>query len=527
MRINKSINKICALFFCLIVAYIFITNFSYITEILFPKFEKTDISGMKDLTKQLELDYHNSFHERNELIDIYGITQSVLQKKVIGNFDFYKDDAGLMHQFSNYLDVQDSANKIVLLSQRVKEKGIPFLYVQIPARESKNITSYPATIFNQNSKMIDKAISILKEKKVDCLNIEDELADSHFSYEKLFLHSDLHLQTNAEIWILIKIIDYLENKYNIIFENKNDILNMDNYNKKTYEFIGNLARSSGKYFAGSDWFDEYIPKFETSMIMDNSIQGEYREGAFESTVMNQYETKLYPLNKEYTYWVTDYMQFTSPYYNIKNKNIHKNNILVIMDSLAYRTFSYMSLASANITILDTRCYNGIDYTSMILNNNNFDAVIYCHSTSLFGYPIFPHHEEIDLPVKKSKENNTNMWIDICNGNILDNQSDITVNRKMNTITLSGWAADLDVLLPASKVYINVDEYTIDCNYGITRQDLAKHFNNESMSNCGFKVSIPTSVIENSKTGMINFHIVSADGKSQLKVSVHVKVEGKT
>ncbi len=72
-------------------------------------------------------------------------------------------------------------------------------------------------------------------------------------------------------------------------------------------------------------------------------------------MLNGYEKNTYD---KYTYWVTNYGQFTHPYYKYKNlNNTDGLKILIFSDSTCYRAWSYLLLTVGEITILDPRYFN--------------------------------------------------------------------------------------------------------------------------------------------------------------------------
>lgn len=130
------------------------------------------------------------------------------------------------------------------------------------------------------------------------------------------------------------------------------------------------------------------------MSLEIPGQGIIRRGSFEDTVMNGYSNQNVD---DYTYWVTDYLQFTTPYYRITNHIVSGPNLLFIMDSMCMRAVSYLSLGTSSITIMDPRFFNGTTYLSKVLNEN-YDAVIVCHENSLF-FEMFPELSQSTMEAK--------------------------------------------------------------------------------------------------------------------------------
>lgn len=170
--------------------------------------------------------------------------------------------------------------------------------------------------------------------------------DSGIRLEDLYLHTDRHMQTDAEIWMGNQVARYLQDNLSITIANKEYLSDMNLYDKKTYPMLENYGRAVGKYFVGLDEFDIYYPKFDTDL--EFSLLGSEecnRQGAF-----------------------------TEPYYKYTNNKQAETKLLIISDSIPYRAFSYLLLTVHEIDILDSRYFDGTDYLSMALEED-YDAII--------------------------------------------------------------------------------------------------------------------------------------------------------
>ena len=103
-------------------------------------------------------------------------------------------------------------------------------------------------------------------------------------------------------------------------------------------------------------------------------------------------------------------------------------------------------------------------------------------------------------------------IDIVNGHVPGQEgSSIIVNAQSEkTITISGWALDQGVQEVAGGVFVDVDgQLDIPSLYGLDRQDVAEHFENNRYRLSGFMASFATSVLgEGQHT--LSLKIITAD-----------------
>ncbi|MDE7322614.1 MAG: hypothetical protein K2N73_07735 [Lachnospiraceae bacterium] len=472
----------------------------------------------------IENEYKSEFYRKDQFLDLYGMSLSALGKKMLGNFEYVKDESGIVHLISSASITEESTEQflkdILKLKESLDKQGIPLVYVQIPSREMEGYSDYPSNAFNKTDKTIKDLKKKLDDNNIDNIDIGEKCLDSPDALPKdqFFFKTDIHLTTDAEMWVGKQLLAYLNE--NTPCEIAPDIFDINTYRKETYSFRGNLAREGGKYFTKADEFIIYIPDYETSFLLSNPLQGVEKSGIFDDTVMNSY-TRLGDID-EYVYWVTNYLQFTSPFYNITNNLKDKNNILIIMDSMCFRTVSYLSLGCHKVTILDPRYFGGTDYIDIALKGDEYDAVIVCHSSTLFGNSFFPEQEQKErLNILNSENSVTTHSLDYCNGVWTENTNILNASRTSPYIELSGWAADLQVGLPASNVYVAIGTHILKCDYGIESQSLADYFNNINLQNAGFNVKIPMDLVITDQADKCSLWVVSADGTTVYKTFDYV------
>ena len=325
----------------------------------------------------LEEDYRVNFWIRREWINLYGLFQKILGREIIGNVEFAKT-------VNNNLDIvvgegggKNFADDLLKLKVFFDEKRIPLLYIQYPPREAKD-SKDPVQLFRLRDYYED-INKYLKNQNIVYLG-EDDILNKNFELNDFYFKTDIHPTTKAEIWMANKISEKLLQEFDIDIKNiisENDLC----FEKHAHQFLGNFAQNVGEYYIGTDLFEEYIPK-EPTYLKVKEIYGMWqREGDFEETVMNNYDQQ--DGNEIYTYWVTNYLMFGSKGYHIENmKNTEGPSLLIICDSMCYRTVSYLSLGCKNITVLDPRFYQGSedDVMKKVLLEKKYDAAIVLHGT---------------------------------------------------------------------------------------------------------------------------------------------------
>ena len=344
----------------------------------------------KEVFASIETDFQEKIYGKRQMVNMYGLYQKSIDHTVVNNFQYVADDYGILHMINDKENktVDDFVVEMEKLQQFAQEREIPLLYVQAPNREIVNQgTVIPE--FNNDNNVEEQIVTKLNEKEIPVLDLRAELDDGkgiNFDLKDLFLHTDLHMQTDAEIWMADKVAGYLEDNYSVKISNKEYLSDMSFYDKKTYPMLGNYGREVGEYFVGLDEFDIYHPKFDTDFELQIIGEGAAeRKGTFEEAVLNGYEQSKHD---EYTYWVTNFGAFPRPYYKYINNNQPETKILVIADCIPYRALSYLALTVHETDILDPRYFDGTDYWSLAAQED-YDAIVVWQECYLLGYDIIP------------------------------------------------------------------------------------------------------------------------------------------
>ncbi len=347
------------------------------------------VSGEKSVQtvfRELPDTLKENFMYKDEFTNLYGFTQKLLGKRVVGNFEFMKDEEGELHLFHSVSgdDQELFAKELIALNTLCGQNNDKLLYVQMPPRimgDQQTIAGYSPNNENETMNYLEKQMEAAGVEYYDYFSsiIESGLIEE----DQIYFKTDAHMTTAAELVLLEELVSYLENQYGLEFCNKEIVLNWENYELDSRAFLGNFARSSGKYYAGTDRFDMYVPMFQTHLrttVQDGQV---LKEGDFKHAIMNGYEDA--PDADCYTYWVTNYGQFTRDVYQFENLELSDGpNILLVMDSNGYRTASYLSLMCSRVTIVDPR-YDSNGYgLSSLIQDFDYDAVIVMQGTSLCG-----------------------------------------------------------------------------------------------------------------------------------------------
>lgn len=330
---------------------------------------------------KLEQSLKDNFMLRIPLIEVSGFWHKATGRRLSDDGNFYLDGDGFMHNrykvYENfkYDGLIASTGR---LAEYLERQGIPFLVCQTAERANYG-DMFSWMVDGELSKYIVPLRDSLP-KRVAYLNYDDEYSRGGVEKSRIFFKTDTHYCTEAEYYILNKIVERLERDCGLTFGNKSEALNLENYQIEEYSFLGNFAASAGKLYAGEDCFQYYLPMFPTSMELHNPSASIVKEGDFEAVVLNGYRASHNSSNRVYR--ITDYMQYPSPCYTITNRLVKENRVLVIGCSMSMRTNAYLTLLCHEVTVLDPRSFGEVDYLKQALERQQYDAVILYPSVHL-------------------------------------------------------------------------------------------------------------------------------------------------
>lgn len=461
---------------------------------------------------EIESLYRESVAGRNRLIDLYGASLKFFRKNMVSDFDFIKDDRGIIQLVQGEPPIDAFKESLDILQRRLERENIPLVYLVEPdVTEGVALAEQIHFLGQRPAALLDE----LAGKGFDILDLEDVIGYDMEApaREKFFFHSDGHYSTYGEFWMCKCLARHLKENYNIEFPNSSEVFDLRNYEIRGYDFLGNIARSAGQYFTKTDRFENYIPTFDTEMELIDKTGTVTRHGDFESVAMNGYESNMD--HDLYTYWIGNYGQYPEGYYEYRNLlNPDGPELLLLIDSTFMRGATFLALAGSRITVVDTRFSGGVPYVEQALDQERYDAVIVC-GVNLFGFGFASDTQLPQLPERPAQQLDYNIGkngicLGKCNGTETGNADTIVIDRNSPRVEIDGWAADFERQAPLSALYLQVGEKVVKCSYGIQQGGVAVHYQNDVLMNTGFYVTFPTSYLQ-AGVETLQFIQIGADG----------------
>ncbi len=517
MKIKKILSAIIFVVFFGGLIFVGFNNFDTLVKSCSDIFSKSkSLSELQKNMPKAEENLKSSFSLKNEVADIYGLTHLAFANYIIENYRFFKGENGQMKAFRGKFNGQVNIDSVLELNEVCKGKNIPLVYVKYPDRSIIDKTESDFSGCSYYMEEVDRIYNTVSNEGVDIIDLNCETFLSKDELDYFYLNTDGHPKPYSQFLTAKYVCEQLNSKYGIEFPLFDQTFNESNYSVSTYPFIGNYSRTCGRYFSGVENFDIYHPKYETNMELIVYDNNQTRKGTYDNVCLNGYEQK--EDLSEYTYFVTNYLQYPNACHEICNNNIKNGpKLLVISDSMMLEPVSFMALTSAKITIIDPRQGNNKFLVSNALLCDDYDAVIVGGNCVPFFSAYFrsctslPDVEERTMTTHIA---NKGICVEYCN-NLRQRKLDrLYFDPSAKICTISGWAVDADMGDALGNVYLLIGNKVIACEYGPDNKAQSNYYKNKNYDKTGFKVTFSSSLLydENGELyDSISVVVVSKDG----------------
>ncbi len=339
----------------------------------------------KEVNNTIDTIFSNKIAGKYDYIDIYGLFQNTMNKKVIEDVEDNKRVIKLSNNSLAFIypdmDISNWSDKITAVSDYAKENNIYMLYVDAPWRIGKNVTT-PFYIKDNVAKVDKKFVTKLKENKVNVLRLKDKLKGNEKDW---FFGTDHHwnIETAFESYkIIMKKIDK-----NVNLGLKEEYLN--NYKTTVYKnvFLGTYGKRVGKYYGKPDDFAYILPNFETKFDVINNIKWDSEQshlvGSFDKVFTYPEYVEKKELDRESSTYYT-YAEGGKAEVKITNlKAYNDKKVLILKDSFAEPVYPFISINFKETRIVDTRVFRRIRLYTYI-EKYKPDVILFIHTpTSLY------------------------------------------------------------------------------------------------------------------------------------------------
>ncbi len=384
MKIDKY--KITTLVFLVIISIISIAT------LWENKYSFIEVFDDGNLIYNTEKIYSENVAYSDFFINLWSSLQKGLSIQLLEDAEYgviVKDSKGYLHFSGNDIDITNFAQNTIDFSNKLKEKNIPFIYIQAPNKYLKGYTDEIVSEYNFSNKNADEFLEILNNNNVDTFDLREKIIEENLDRDTLFYKTDHHWTTPTAFWAFNKIVDLLE-KYNFPILSGDFFKNINNYTVTEIKscYLGSLGRRVGQAVAGLDDYIFIEPNFKTDYLIYNGLvstdepafSGDFRKAIVKEYILNNDDVTS---NKHATYFEWDYG-------NLIIKNNFQNNdlkVLLIKDSYSLPMAAFLSTVVEELHMIDMRDASTITLLDYV-EENNIDIVITMYNTEAFDFTMF-------------------------------------------------------------------------------------------------------------------------------------------
>ena len=312
-------------------------------------------TSIKAGIKNIESEFDNNITRKRNWIDIHGLTQRIMQKNEVGNFDVLKDKAGMLHRpykHNSSETLSAKAENLFNIYQYAVKKNINFLYTQAPSDIIDGKTIFSIGLSDQYSNDLDVFIGYISEKNIPFLDIRQYIQDMDIS--SIFYKTDHHWNLPLSFKTMTLSIEKINQLYDMNIDINGEIRNLTNYEKIIYpdSFLGSIGIRTGRYYTGKDNFLIYIPNFSTSLEYFHYINGNLAlktNGDFYTAFINESLLRDASYNNKYSVFLYDGYAENQIINHLADNTL---KCLLISDSFSRSMAPYLSLCFKETRYLD-------------------------------------------------------------------------------------------------------------------------------------------------------------------------------
>lgn len=351
--------------------------------------EATLSARMQKLTQDSETALQKAFIQRRRWIDLYGLYQKAMGKRVIedpaGQL-VLKDNREQLHFYYFYRPTEEAAENYRRFSARLDEMALPHHYVQLPNKKIPGYSLLPTPFDNYANESADDFLAQLQQQGLDYSDYRPLIYASGIAYEEMFYRTDHHWQTETALWTSLQLIEELEERTGWQLFDEDTPRALSDYQRLDYpqHFLGSQGVRTGRYYAGVDDFSLFVPRRPGSYelyydLNEQGMRGDFRS-AFIHDVLLETETDCYAAFLGYD---------TAQMRLVNTERPQGKKLAIIKDSYTQALAPYLAAYFREIILLDMRAFHTLDLKlGDHLQDLDPDYLLVIYSPDTFDKPMF-------------------------------------------------------------------------------------------------------------------------------------------
>ena len=339
-------------------------------------------TGFEGFVDEVQSGYlSNNFVYKSDFVNLNGLFARLTGRRTLNKV--VRLNNGMLGGTSIRVNTGALANSIMDLSDYLSEQNIPFLYVQMPYKESLDGQSYPVGVISYANQNADDLLSRLSAAEVETLDLRPLLSQTPEMLEQNFYKVDHHWNSDGALIGFQEILRYL---HELFPEGDIDLTyaQADRWERHSIDnwFLGSRGQRVGIFFGGTDSLIWHTPKFETEMSFAVPSHGIFFHGDFNDANIR---TK-YIEEKDY-FGTTAYCVYVGDNYPL---GLHRNlyapsplKVLMIKDSFSLPLEAYLSTVFQEVDAIDSRYFSECTVAEYV-ERTKPDVVIFAINPAQFA-----------------------------------------------------------------------------------------------------------------------------------------------
>ncbi len=333
-----------------------------------------------DLSNRLEEVLQKNIYEKYRFINLNGRIAKYLRFNSLNHVQ--KLANGYLTGFHTAIDITENSVNIIELNRFLSERGIPFLFIAAPSKNSMYDVKFAPGYSSDARKTLIEMVNTLREAGINTLDMDSWFEEHHWHMEDVFFKTDHHWRPKAGLMAAQQTMELLQQKEIAVYEEEK--LQEKNYRIKVLKnwLLGYQGRRVGKQYAGVDDIAVYYPRFKTrysySGLHRNSTDWDYKKNLLRQDLIK--EKNLFRADPQ-----AIYLYGELPLQIVTNTDaINNMRLLVIGDSFRKPWQYFLATQFQEMHSLDPMRFS--DWTTaQYIEEIKPDLVIVILDTSRFGY----------------------------------------------------------------------------------------------------------------------------------------------
>lgn len=287
---------------------------------------------------------------------------------------------GYLTTYCKETDIAYPAESITGLNQYLKDKNIPFLYVQAPFKVSERQDTSVSGKLDFSNQNANALLAELKKNNVSYVDTREYLNENYENYHEAFYRTDHHWKPETGLEIAGLLLDELQLRFQL--ETDVSRASTDRFDKEILEnfFLGSWGKRVTLSGTAPEDFVTLLPNYETDFSVTIPERGMNVTGDF-SVLYN------HSLLQEKDYYNGNpyeaYIWGNNAVMNIKNNNsANKTRILIVKDSFGNCVAPFLACGVSEVDVVDVRHFTGSLET--YVEEKEPDAVILLYNAALLN-----------------------------------------------------------------------------------------------------------------------------------------------